>query len=742
MTMASLSRLAIRHPRPVLAMAAIVTGVAALGLPRLRLETDGRALVPQRDPQVMVDREIRGSFSVRDFTVVVLTTGHPSGVFNFATLHSVQEITRALGQLAGVRPANLLSLATVPGLRSPPGTPIPAGLLEGALDAPGGPAAAAQDFARIHQWQGLLVSRDGRSTALYVGTPPTGDRHTFYRKVRRIVEAGRAPGDTSEVLGAPVSETLLGHHILTDLGMPPPWLEKPAEREREAVPVSLRERLRAWVASTLGLAPFAVVIISLVFFLVFRRPAAALVPMIKVGACVTITFGAMGWLGVPIYLTTAVLPVLLTAVGITDEIHILRHARELAREESGGDGTHAILQQCLDELTMPLVQTEITTAIGFASFAVSSIGPAQAFGIWGAIGVLVCLLWSLTITPALLVTLQRRRWASTTTPSTWPERAFVALGRGAYRRRRRLLLVTMALAAVAGLAALELEVQDSWLDGFDPRSGFAQATHRFESQFCGADLLLLELSADSLHVEGEIHPSALQDRRVVVPTASITVPVGNLAGAWLWLTQVQGERREWQGWISAAHRTGGHLALEVPAQNSSPRHWLKTEGGPGPVRYEIYREPFMAPKLLHRAEELEAFASRFAVVGGAIGPATQLKTVSFLLAPERERPRSLPDDPSEILTLWSSLRVASGPDRLRQVVEPESYTRTLITLFLKGANYKSFVRLKAALADFALQRLKPDGITLRFAGNAAISQAMIAAVVKTQVASLALSRLR
>ena len=114
----------------------------------------------------------------------------------------------------------------------------------------------------------------------------------------------------------------------------------------------------------------------------------------------------------------------------------------------------------------------------------------------------------------------------------------------------------------------------------------------------------------------------------------------------------------------------------------SPRDWIETGGGPGAVRFEIYREPFLTPGPLRRAEELEAFAARFPVVGGTFGPASQIKMVGHLLAPEGGPPRSVPEDPSEILTCWSSLRVAAGPERLRRIVEPEGYTRTLVTLFL------------------------------------------------------------
>ncbi|HEX6898328.1 MAG TPA: MMPL family transporter [Thermoanaerobaculia bacterium] len=704
--LASLHRAALRHPWAVLAAAAALTAVAALGLSRLRLETDGRALVPQGDPRVAVDREIREAFDVRDVTVAVLTTADRRGVFNPATLRSVQAITGALGRLEGVRPQDLLSLATVPGLRSSPGMAAPAGLLDGALNGPGA-AGAARDFERIAQWRGLLVSRDGRSTAVYVGTPPGGDRRAFHRAVLRVVAASRAPGDTAEVIGAPVAEALLGAHILADLR---------------------------------ALVPFSVLVMAGVFLLVFRRPAAALVPMIKTGACLAVTFGAMGWLGVPVYLTTAILPVMLTALGITAEVHILRRARGLAREEAGV-GTRELLEHTLDELAMPVVQTAVTTAIGFLSFAVSPIGPSRTFGLWGALGVLVCMLWALAVTPALLLVLDRRRWEPVAVSGGRLEGAFAALARGIYRRRWSFLAAVAALAVAAGLGAWRLEVKDSWLDGFDPASGFAQATHRFERQFSGADLLLLELSAAGLKAEGEIPPEALRDHHVVLAGTAVKGAAGHLAGSWIWLTQFRSERREWQGWIASSRRNGGRLILETRSRMGSPRRWIETGGGPGPVRFEVYREPFMAPGPLRCAEELEAFAARFPVVGGTFGPAAQIKTVGYLLAPESGAPRSVPGDPSEILTRWSSLRVAAGPERLRQIVDPEGYTRTLVTLFLREANYGSVARLEAALEDFGRRRLEPLGVTLRFAGNAAISQAMIAAVVDTQVSSLALSLL-
>ena len=47
-----------------------------------------------------------------------------------------------------------------------------------------------------------------------------------------------------------------------------------------------------------------------------------MLPMAEVGACLVFTLGWMGWFEVPVYLTIAVMPVLLISMAVTDEIHV------------------------------------------------------------------------------------------------------------------------------------------------------------------------------------------------------------------------------------------------------------------------------------------------------------------------------------------------------------------------------------------------------------------------------------
>jgi hypothetical protein len=75
---------------------------------------------------------------------------------------------------------------------------------------------------------------------------------------------------------------------------------------------------------------------------------------------------------------------------------------------------------------------------------------------------------------------------------------------------------------------------------------------------------------------------------------------------------------------------------------------------------------------------------------------------------------------------------------MRQLVD-EPYARGLITVFLKDANFVTTGRLMERIREYEREHLAPHGIRLGFAGDVAVSQTLIDAVVTTQTRSLLLS---
>lgn len=726
--MLSLSRAAIRHPVRTLAAALLAVLAAAPGLLRLELRTDGHALAPARDPTVLYDRQVREEHGVRDAVAVVIRTPHPAGVFNPATLRRVRELTAALGRIDGVRAADLLSLATEHTFRFQPRSLRLRTFLDPLPHTPEEIARTRDDLERIRLYDGVLVSADGKSTAILVGAPTGADRTPFYGTVREIARGHAGGGDTIEVLGAPVAEALLGSHILADLGVPPALLGQEAEDS---------------AAHRTGLMPLVLAIMALVFLAVFRHPLAALSPVVMIGACLAFTFGIMGWLGIPVYLTTIVLPVILTAVGVADQIHVfLRYARLRAERPDLAPADR--VEATMNEMASPVVQTSVTTAAGFLSFALSPLGPVRAFGLFAALGVLACLAWSLAVVPALLALAQPvfgGRGEQARSTASW--RAFAALARVTTRRRAAVLAGALLAALAAGDGVRRLRVQDSWVDGFAPESRFAQAMRRFDRDFLGTHVLQITVAAEPLTLRGEITGSAVDHKSLLLP--DVQMPAGadpvRLAGSRLEVRQLPSPDRpsplDWSGSVESARRQGDRLLLQLPLRGGSPLFWLQ----PRPderLRYAVTLEPMQAPPVLRRVGELEAFLAARPGVGGVRGPASYLETTDFMMRPGDPGSRALPDQTEKARALWSSYGFVRGPERLRQLVDP-AYTRALVTVFLKDSNYADTRRLMAEVRDYERRHLAPHGIRLGFAGDVAVSQALIDAVVTTQVRSLALS---
>src|ERR1041385_541778 len=176
----ALTRYSIRHPRRVVLLASLLTLAIAPGLTRLKMRTDGHALVDQNAPEVRYDQSIRDQFGIQDQIVVLVRANHPDGIFNPVTLRLIGELTAAFQKIEGVPAANVISLATEHGFRTRPGTLIYQTFLETPRQTRAQLDELRDDLRRIELYTGTIVSYDYNSAAILIGAPPGIDRTKLY----------------------------------------------------------------------------------------------------------------------------------------------------------------------------------------------------------------------------------------------------------------------------------------------------------------------------------------------------------------------------------------------------------------------------------------------------------------------------------------------------------------------------------------------------------------------------------
>ncbi|MCP4181129.1 MAG: MMPL family transporter, partial [bacterium] len=152
------------------------------------------------------------------------------------------------------------------------------------------------------------------------------------------------------------------------------------------------------------LFPIVICIIIVILFLSFRTLRGVLLPLTNVLMATIMAMGFMGWANQPISMATMILPIILIAVGTAYAIHVLnRYYEELANEE---DKKKAIVS-AIEHVAVPTILAALTTMIGFASLAISSITALKVYGLLAALGILFALILAVSFTPAILVLLKK-----------------------------------------------------------------------------------------------------------------------------------------------------------------------------------------------------------------------------------------------------------------------------------------------------------------------------------------------
>jgi predicted RND superfamily exporter protein len=797
----SLSRYASRQPWLVLAVAAVVALGVAPGLWQLKLRTDGQALVPQDAPEVLYDQTIRDQFGIEDQLVVLVRSSHPAGIFNPTTIQLVRDLTADLQKLPGINPSNVMSLATEPSFRMRPGSLMHQTMLEVPLQTRAELDQLREDLRRIELYTGTVIATNGRSAAIMVGLPETGDRTQLYRQVLDIIAARQrtgsgqmlaqsptpsSPPDEIRVTGAPVAESLLGMHILEDLGVPRSLLgvSTQARAEKAIFPSSLHQ-LRLWLARRIGLVPVAALVMMAVFFACFRNVLAMLVPLPGVAASTLFAFGLMGWCGVPIYLTMAVMPVLLIATGVTNDIYLFTRYFNLLRQKPGVRHQQ-LVEETFHSLASPVASTSLTTAVAFLSFAVSPLAPVKAFGVFTGIGVLFGLLYSLTVVPAILTLLKpewlvpgegRARLSSArreNQPRTTPRRAedrralpplpavdsgypsingptdeprgiacwSRRLGLWVVRWRGWVAAAAVALTAITPLGLLRLRVQDSWTDAFDPESEFRETIRLVNEQFHGLHLLFVSFDMPAT-VRGEVERSAITPDGIVVP-GGLVRDATLIAGSpiTIWNGSPPGAATNGppssvlRSHIEMVYGFGTNIGTRLPQRDIPADTWARLTAA-GHTRFEVVVHNQVRPDIIRAIGDLGDFIRqrRQYAVGGVLSPADYLTTTRFMVRPNDPNARVLPDQAGEIKLMWDYYGLARGRQRLHQIVDT-NYWESLTTVFLKDANFADTAKLMADIRAYEREHLAPQGVKLGFAGDVAVSQSLIGAIVTTQLRSL------
>lgn len=427
----------------IIAAALGAIGLMGSQLGKLTKDTTPEAFVPDASPALAFRDHVEDVFGLKDPMVIAIVDDGRYGVYTPGNIALLQWLTDQVRTIEGVDPDRVTSLATENNI---------VGTADGMLVEPfweAIPETQAQADAIASQVQGFpllngtLVARDGSATLIIAELLSEQDAEAIYFKLLNLTEQA----DREGLVPAGASLHVAGQGAVS--GYLSAYIDADASR----------------------LNPIAAILITIVLIIAYRTLAGALLPNLIVVGTAAVGLGSMAAAGVPMYVITNSLPVILIGIAVCDSIHIFSQYYEEVANNPKLQGREAVAR-AMAVMWRPVTLTTLTTVAGFMGLAAAAgLPPMQSYGVFAAIGIAAAWLWTLTLLPALLSLLSPKPSGALKPRSTGRPDAFTRLmelaGRAVASAPATTLWIVTGLFVLALIGVSRVEFNDQRIHAFE-----------------------------------------------------------------------------------------------------------------------------------------------------------------------------------------------------------------------------------------------------------------------------------
>jgi predicted RND superfamily exporter protein len=447
-------------------------------IPTLTKDTRYDAFLPADDPVILYRNQLKETFGLKNPMVIAVV--NENGVFNKETLTLVHQLSEALKNIDGVDPDQITSLATENNIVG-----TASGILvESFYEIESLTETKAQQVANaiddFELYQGSLVSHDKTTTLIVAEMLETYDRkqHEVYNSITELLVKYKKKHHEFHLAGEGAVSGYLIRYI-----------------DEDAMKTN----------------PFAAVIIALILIIAYRTIRGVLLPNLMVLASVGISLGAMAAFGVDFFVITNGLPVVLRARALADVIHILGEYYELYAEHPTFTQKELVVETMI-KMWRPITITSITTVAGFISIAASSYMPPMSyFGLFGALGVTVALVYALFMMPSALMLLkpQRSKAFKSSKEIDGFGKIMIRLGNFVIKHPKAIVIIAIVIIGFGVNGALKLLVNEDRIKNFQATESIVIADELINEKTDGTTYLDIMISTPK--EEGLFNPAYLKE---------------------------------------------------------------------------------------------------------------------------------------------------------------------------------------------------------------------------------------
>ena len=493
--------LVIKHPVVTLSLLlALITSVSFFARD-FHLDASADSLMLEHDKDLRYFRQINAQYGTSEFLIISYSPNGP--LLAPETIADIRDLRDRLMEIDRV--TQVLSILDAPLIDSPRVSFRELSREVRTIETSGVDMdMALKEFTTGPIYRNLLVSPDGRTTALQVMLAGNEELQTLHR-LRNELREQRDDGMLTTAEAQRLHEVSTRYDQLSR-----------AQNEQQARDIalirSIMDEHRDRADLFLGGVPMIVVdmidfirndlvkfgIGVLVFvvsmlMLIFRRPQWVLLPMSCCFLAVLFMFGFLGLVGWKVTVVSSNFTSLLLIITLSLCVHLIVRYNELLAEQPQASHAH-LIRETIRTKALPSIFTALTTIAAFASLLVSDIRPIIDFGWMMAIGISFALVISLILFPAGLILLKK--------PEPFVPRLDItgiitrSCGHLVEHHGRATLAFFTVITLISSYGISQLTVENRFIDYFKPTTEIYQGMALIDRQLGGTTPLDVILDAD------------------------------------------------------------------------------------------------------------------------------------------------------------------------------------------------------------------------------------------------------
>jgi len=204
----SLVEFSVEHPKLIVVLSVIVTLIFMTQFPKMETDTNPKNMLPATSDVRVWNDEVDKTFGLyEDMIVVGIKNG--KGIVNTNTLGKIKNITDEIMKIKGVASRDVNSFPTITNVTADKGTLRVAPLMTDIPKSEGELKAFRKDLFDNPLFLNRIISKDGKTTAVYVPLENGANGKEIADKIRGILK--KEKGDEKYyVAGDPVSRDTFG----------------------------------------------------------------------------------------------------------------------------------------------------------------------------------------------------------------------------------------------------------------------------------------------------------------------------------------------------------------------------------------------------------------------------------------------------------------------------------------------------------------------------------------------------